>query len=442
MILMIARPAPEIWEAALGQLQLEVSKANYRTWLSKTIGLECQDKHFVIGVPNTFVAEFLEKNQRSLIEKALTGVLRDEVKVEFRVAAGAEKPSATHTNLPLFNPRYTFDTFVVGSSNNLAYAAAAKVVENPGLAFNPLFLYSGSGLGKTHLLHAIGNRAAINHLAVLYVSAEQYTNELVTAIREKSTDEFRKKFRNVDMLLVDDVQFFAGKEQIEENFFYTFNELHSSNRQIVVASDQSPQSIPLMKERLRSRFEWGLVADLQPPDFETRLGILQNKAQRDEITVNPDVLEYIALQVKENIRALEGSLNRVVAYSKLLNTVATPDIASRALGDIASKEPKLAPITPNLITETVAGAFQLTLTDLRGRRRDESTVLARQMCMYLMRQETECSLSEIGRELGDRSPATISYAYEKMSNAINNDPHLKRQVFNIQQKLYATRSSS
>jgi chromosomal replication initiator protein len=244
------------------------------------------------------------------------------------------------------------------------------------------------------------------------------------------------------MLLVDDVQFFAGKEQIEENFFYTFNELHSSNRQIVVASDQSPKSITQMKERLRSRFEWGLVADLQQPDFDTRMGILQNKADRDEISINPDVLEYIALQVKENIRALEGSLNRVVAYSKLLNTAVTPDIAARALCDIANKEPKLAPITPHLITETVAGTFQLTLSDLRGRRRDEVTAQARQMCMYLMRQETECSLSEIGRELGDRSPATISYAYEKISNAINNDPHLKRQVFNIQQKLYSARSSS
>jgi len=438
---MIARPAPEIWEAALGQLQLEVSKPNFSTWLSKTVGMECRDHRFVVGVPNTFIAEYLEKNQRSLIEKALTGILRDDVKVEFRVSASAEKPGAARTNLPLFNPRYTFDTFVVGNSNNLAYAAAAKVVENPGLAFNPLFLYSAAGLGKTHLLHAIGNRAALNHLAVLYVSAEQYTNELVTAIREKSTDEFRKKFRNVDMLLVDDVQFFAGKEQIEENFFYTFNELHSSNRQIVVAGDQAPQSITAMKERLRSRLEWGLVADLQPPDFDTRMGILQNKAERDAITIKPDVLEYIALQVKENIRALEGSLNRVVAYSKLLNTEVTPEIAARALTDIATKEPKLAPITPHLITETVAGTYQLTLSDLRGRRRDEVTAQARQICMYLMRQETECSLSEIGRELGDRSPATISYAYEKMSDAINNDPHLKRQVFNIQQKLYSARST-
>ena len=438
---MIARPAPETWEVALGQLQLEVNKTNFRTWLSKTVGLECRDKHFIVGVPNTFIAEYLEKNQRSLIEKVLTGILRENINVEFRVTASVEKPGAVHNNLPLFNPRYTFDTFVVGNSNNLAYAAAIKVVENPGLAFNPLFLHGRAGLGKTHLLQAIGNKAAINNLTVLYVSAEQYTNEMVTAIREKSTDDFRRRFRNVDILLVDDVQFFAGKEQTEENFFYTFNDLHSKNRQIVVSSDQPPKSIPMMKERLRSRLEWGLVADLQPPDFDTRIGILQYKAHRDGIDINHDVLEYIALQVKENVRALEGSLNRVVAYSKLLHAIITPDVAARALEDIASKEPKLASITPRLITETVAGVFQLTLSDLRGRKRDEATAFARQMCMYLIRQETECSLSEIGRELGDRSPATISYAYEKISNAINNDPHLKRQVFNIQQKLYSARSS-
>jgi chromosomal replication initiator protein len=438
---MVSRPAPEIWDAVLGQLQLEVSKANFRTWLSKTTGLDNPDGRFVVGVPNTFISEYLENNLRSLIEKALSSILHKEIRVEFCVSSEAEKPSKETSKLPLFNPRYTFDTFVVGNSNNLAYAASSKVVENPGLAFNPLFLYGGAGLGKTHLLHAIGNQAVAKNLAVLYVSAEQYTNELVTAIREKSTDEFRRKFRNVDMLLVDDVQFFAGKEQTEENFFHTFNELHSHNHQIVVASDKPPKSIATLKERLRSRLEWGLVADLQPPDFGTRLGILQRKAEYDGVDINTDVLEFIALQIKENIRALEGSLNRVVAYSKLLRTMITPDIAARALEDIACKEPRLAPITPGLIAETVAGTFQLTLSDLRGRRRDEATVLARQMCMYLMRQETNCSLSEIGKELGDRSPATISYAYEKMSNSINNDPHLKRQVFNIQQKLYSTRSS-
>ncbi|MBN1643979.1 MAG: chromosomal replication initiator protein DnaA [Dehalococcoidales bacterium] len=437
---MTIRSAPEIWEAALGQLQIEVSKANFHTWLSKTRGLSFQDGKFTVGVPNTFIAEYLGKNQLSLIEKALTDVAREPVKIEFCVASDSETSVARRTKLPLFNPRYTFDTFVVGNSNNLAYAAAAKVVENPGLAFNPLFLHGGAGLGKTHLLHAIGNKALANHLAVLYVTAEQYTNELVTSIREKTTDEFRKKFRSVDILLVDDVQFFAGKEQTEENFFYTFNELHSNNRQIVLASDQAPKAIPMLRERLRSRLEWGLVADLQSPDFETRLGILQHKAKRDGVDIGPDVLEFIALQIKENIRALEGSLNRVVAYSKLLRTMVTPEIAARALEDIAGKEPQLAPITPNLITETVAGTFQLTLSDLRGKRRDEATVFARQLCMYLLRQETDCSLSEIGKVLGDRSPSTVSYAYEKMSGAINNDPLLKRQVFNIQQRIHATRS--
>ncbi len=437
---MIIRSAPEIWEAALGQLQLEVSKANFHTWLNKTCGQNYQDGKFVVGVPNTFIAEYLGRNQHSLIEKVLTDVLREPVKVEFSVANNTEKTLPGRTNLPLFNPRYTFDTFVVGNSNNLAYAAAAKIVENPGLAFNPLFLYGGAGLGKTHLLHAIGNRAVANHLAVLYVSAEQYTNELVTAIREKTTDEFRKKFRTVDILMVDDVQFFAGKEQTEENFFYTFNELHSNNRQIVLASDQSPKSIPMLKERLRSRLEWGLVADLQSPDFETRLGILQLKAERDGVDINPDVLEFIALQIKENIRALEGSLNRVVAYSKLLRTMVTPEIAARALEDIVGKEPQLAIVTPNLVTEAVAGTFQLTLSDLRGKRRDEATVFARHLCMYLIRQETDCSLSEIGKEFGDRSSSTVSYAFGKISDAINNDPLLKRQIFNIQQRIHSTRA--
>ncbi len=438
---MKVRSAQEIWEAALGELQVEVSKANFHTWFKKTTGLSFEDGTFVIGAPNTFVAEYLEKNQRSLIERVLTGVIRAEVRLEFRIADGTRTTLTAQTTLPLFNPRYTFDTFVVGNSNNLAYAAATKVAESPGQNFNPLFIHGASGLGKTHLLHAIGNYATNINYHVLCVSAEQYTNELVTAIREKTTDEFRRKFRTVDLLLMDDVQFFTGKEQIEENFFHTFNELHSNNRQIVVTSDRPPKALPTLKERLRSRFEWGLVADLQAPDFETRVGILKAKAQRDGVDLKDDVLEFIALQIKENVRVLEGSLNRVIAYAKLLRTMITPDLAARAIDDIASKQPKLAPVTPAFIVETVAGAFQTTLSDIRGRHRDENTVLARHTAMYLMREETDCSLAAIGKELGGRSPATISYACEKMTNALNNDPHLRRQVFNIQQKLYATRNN-
>lgn len=434
------RSAQEIWETALGQLQVEVNKANFATWFKKTTGIDFRDGRFEIGVPNTFIAEYLEKNQRSLIERVLTGILRDNVRLEFRVADAGARIISDRTPLPLFNPRYTFDSFIVGNSNNLAFAAATKVAENPGQNFNPLYLHGGSGLGKTHLLHAIGNYAITGNFHVLCVSAEQYTNELVTSIREKTTDDFRRKFRTVDILLLDDVQFFGGKEQTEENFFHTFNELHAANHQIVVTSDRVPQALPALKERLRSRLEWGLVADLQPPDFETRLNVLKAKAERERVDVTAEVLEFIALQIKENIRALEGALNRVIAYAKLLRTAITPDMAARAIDDIASKQPRLPPVTLELIVEMVAGAFQVSLSDLRGRRRDDTTATARQAAMYLMREETECSLADIGRQLGGRSPATISYACGKITESLNNDPHLRRQLFNIQQKLHAQRN--
>ncbi len=435
---MMARPAQHIWETALGELQIEVNKSNFRTWLKGTTGLSFIDGEFIVGVPNTFVAEYLEKNLYSLIEKVLTGLTQSKVKVNFCVGEREEKPLKQQKNLPLFNPRYTFDSFIVGRSNQMAYVAALQVVEKPGQAYNPLFIHGAAGLGKTHLLQAIGHAAVTNGLNVLYVSAEQFTNELLGAIREDRTGEFRNKYRGADMLLVDDVQFFGGKERTKENFFYTFNELHASNRQIAVTSDCPPREIPRLRERLRSRFEWGLVADLQPPDFDTRLAILKNKAEQDRVDIAPDALEFIALQIKENIRALEGSLNRVIAYSKLLKAMVTPDVAARALDNIACKEPAPIPPSPALITEAVSASFQVTPSDLKGRKRNEATVLARQVSMYLMRQETDCSLSEIGRELGGRSPATISYAYEKIANSINNDPHLRRQVFNIQQKLHST----
>ena len=435
---MIAKPARQIWETALGELQIEVNKSNFQTWLGGTTGISFKDDDFIVGVPNTFIAEYLEQNLCSLIEKVLTGITQRKVRVSFCVGEPEEKLHKQQKNLPLFNPRYTFDTFIVGRSNQMAYAAALQVVENPGQAYNPLFIHGAAGLGKTHLLHAIGHAAVTNGLQVLYVSAEQFTNELVSAIREDRTKEFRDKYRGVDMLLVDDIQFFDGKERSKENFFYTFNELHAHNRQIAITSDCSPRQIPRLRERLRSRFEWGLVADLQPPDFDTRLAILKTRAEHDGIDITPDALEFIALQIKENIRALEGSLNRVTAYANLLKAIVTPDLAARALEDIARTEPDPISPSPALIAEAVATDFQVTLSDLKGRKRNEATVLARQVSMYLMRQETDCSLSEIGRELGGRSPATISYAYEKIANNINNDPHLRRQVFNIQQRLHAS----
>jgi chromosomal replication initiator protein len=441
------RSAPQIWETALGELQIQVNKPNYRTWLSKTIGLSFQDSQFIVGVPSTFIAEYLDKNQRSLIEKVLTGIIHHEVQIHFQVnglkqssisvRGGREKPGpAQQASLPLLNSRYTFDSFVVGSSNQLAFTAAQKVALNPGSSYNPLFIYGEAGLGKTHLLQAIGHTALANNAKVLYVRAEEYTNQLINSLREKTTEEFRNRYRSVDLLLVDDVQFFSGKTQTEENFFHTFDELHNSNHQIAVTCDRPPKSLSFHQERLRSRFEGGLVTDIQTPDFETRLSILQDKAKLNEADVSDDVLELIALQIQQSIRALEGSLNRVIAYAKLIrSSVLTPELAVQALKDITGNDSKTAPVTPRMITEAVVNSFQLTPSDLRSRKRDEITALARQVAMYLIRQETDSSLAEIGRELGGRTPATVSHAYQKIAGDITNNPSLRRKVFQIQRKL-------
>ena len=436
------RSAPQIWEAALGALQVQVNKPNYHTWLAKTIGLSHQDSQFVIGVPSAFVAEYLEKNQRSLIEKVLTGIIHSDVRVNFKVVAnqpasrgsGEKAAPAQQASLPLFNPKYTFDSFVVGDSNQLAFTAAQGVAQNPGKSYNPLFIFGGAGLGKTHLLQAIGNEALANNVKVIYVRAEEYTNQLMSAIRDKNTEDFRRKYRSVDMLLVDDVQFFSGKTQTAENFFHTFDELHDSNRQIALTSDRPPKSIPALQGRLSSRFEGGLVTDIEAPDFETRLAILKDKASQKEAVVSDDVLELIALQIQQNIRALEGSLNRVIAYARLVRSMLTPELAARALKDIGGTEPSAAHATPHLITEAVVNAFQITPTDLKGRKRDELTALARQVAMYLIRQETDCSLAEIGQELGGRTPATVSHAYQKIADDITNSPSLRRKVFEIQRE--------
>ncbi|MFC1928416.1 chromosomal replication initiator protein DnaA [Chloroflexota bacterium] len=442
---MEARSAEQVWEAALGELQIQVNKPNYRTWLEKTVGLGYQDGQFFIGVPNTFVAEYLDRNQRSLIEKVLTGLTHHEVQVQFQVNTNhsgsppsygsREKTPAQPTYPSLFNPGYTFDSFVVGSCNQLAHASALAAAEKPGHNYNPLFIYGGAGLGKTHLLHAIGHTALANNIKVLYVRAEQYTNQLMNALREKNPEDFRNKYRSADMLLVDDVQFFSGKEQTTENFFHTFDELHSTNHQVVIASDRPPKSIPLLQDKLRSRFEWGLVTGIQAPDFETRLAILQAKGKQRETNVSADVLEFLALQIQENIRALEGSLNRVIAYARLVRTALTPQLAAQALKDIGDNEPKTTPTTPSLIMEAVVNSFHLTPSDLKSRKRDEATALARQVAMYLIRQETNCSLGEIGQQLGGRSPATISHAYQKIASDINNSPSLRRKISDIQQSI-------
>ncbi len=440
------RSAEEIWEAALGELQIQVNKSNYRTWLEKTIGLNYQDNQFVIGVPNTFAAEYLDQNLRSLIEKTLIGLTHHDTRVLFQVdthhqdsadsyGSLGEIPLATRASPPTFNSKYTFDSFIVGNNNRLAYDSALEVAENPGHSHNPLFIYGGVGLGKTHLLHAIGHVALASHIRVLYVSAEQFTYEFINAIQQRKTEEFRKKYRSVDMLLIDDINFISGKEHTEDSFFHTFNELHNANRQIAITSNHPPNSMPLLAERLRSRFEWGLIADIQPPDFETRLAILKAKAEQKGVTVTTDVLECIAHRSQHNIRELEGCLNRVLAYVKLARASLTPELAAKALEDIAGKEPKSALITPSLIIEAVASSFQLTPPDLKSRKRDKETALARQVAMYLIRQETNCSLVQIGKELGDRDHSTVIHAYGKIASDIDASPYLKRKILDIQQRI-------
>ncbi|GAH57534.1 unnamed protein product, partial [marine sediment metagenome] len=292
----------------------------------------------------------------SLIEKTLVGLTHRDIKVTFYVDTKHQNPPSsygTRKETPprlnsqcTFNSKYTFDSFIVGNCNSLACAAALRVAENPGHSYNPLFIYGGVGLGKTHLLQAIGHVALAKNTRVLYVSAEQFTNEFINAIKEKKTEEFRNKYRSVDMLLIDDIQFISGKEQTEESFFHTFNELHNANRQIAITSDHPPKSMPRLEDRLRSRFEWGLIADIQPPDFETRLAILQARAEQEKANITSDVLELIAQQARQNIRELEGSLNRVIAYARLIRASVTLELAAQALEDIASKSYKSASITP------------------------------------------------------------------------------------------------
>ncbi len=438
--------AQEIWEAALGELQIQVSKPNYQTWLEKTVGLSYQDNQFVVGVPNIFVAEYLDKNQRSLIEKTLIGHTHRGTKILFHISTDQRdstpsysawgKASDTRVSQPKFNGKYTFESFIVGDCNRLAYTAALGVAENSGNSYNPLFLYGGVGLGKTHLLHAIGHAASAKNIQVLYVSAEHFTNELMNALRARKTDEFRNKYRSADMLLVDDIQFISGKRQTEENFFHTFNELHNANRQIVITCDCPPKSMPLLQDRLCSRLEWGLVADIQPPDFETRLDILKAKAEQKGININLDVLEFVAFQIQRNIRELEGSLNRVIAYSKLVRSLPTLDLAAQALTDIAGKEPKAVSIAPCLIIEAVANSFQLAPVDLKSQKRKQNA-LARQVAVYVIREETNLSLAQVGQELGGRDPSFVSRAYREIATDINDDPYLKRKISDIQHSIHS-----
>ena len=331
------------------------------------------------------------------------------------------------------NGRYSFDNFVVGASNRLAHAASMAVAENPAQAYNPLFLYGGVGLGKTHLLHAVGNACERRGLTVLYVSSEEFTNDLINAIRSHTTQAFREKYRRNDVLLVDDIQFIAGKESTQEEFFHTFNTLHGQDKQIVVSSDRPPKALVTLEERLRSRFEWGLTADIQPPDFETRVAILRSKADRAGYRIPSETIEFIARRVQSNIRELEGALTRVAAFASLSGLPVTPQLVDSALADLL---PRRNEVHLDNVLQSVSEVFGVTIDRILGRDRSQDVALPRQIAMYLLREEANYSLPQIGDALGGRDHTTVMYACDKVADLLERDDRLRRQVIKVREQIF------
>ena len=407
-----------------------------------------------ISVPNAFTQEILEKRYKDLVANSIKAICSKLYNIEFLIASeiqnSEENQSETKdSNLKgnkkfivndemtnNLNPKYTFDSFVIGNSNRFAHAASLAVAESPAKAYNPLFIYGGVGLGKTHLMHAIGHYVLKNNpnAKVVYVSSEKFTNELINAIKDDKNEEFRNKYRNVDILLIDDIQFIAGKERTQEEFFHTFNALHDANKQIILSSDRPPKEIPTLEDRLRSRFEWGLIADIQVPDFETRMAILKKKADVEKLSVANEVMVYIATKIKSNIRELEGALIRIVAYSSLTNREITVDLASEALKDIISKK-QGKHITIEIIQDIVASYFNLRVDDLKSQRRTRNVSYPRQIAMYLSRKLTDMSLPKIGEEFGGRDHTTVIHAYEKISDNLNRDETLQHTIDDLTKKL-------
>lgn len=448
------RAPKEIWEIARSHLRLQLPKSTYETWVRDTTCLAHEDGAFVIGVGNAYAKDWLSLRLRPLIKRTLVGIVGHAVDVIFVVqpvpvddapdAAPApllalESARETSPAMPVaspvvsFNPRYTFENFIVGSSNRMAHASALAVAERPGNAYNPLFLYGGSGLGKTHLLQAIGQVVQASGKRVLYVTSEVFTNELIAAIRTQSTDQFRAKYRTSDVLLLDDVHFIAGKEQTQEEFFHTFNALHSANRQIVLTSDRPPQAIPTLEERLRSRFSWGMIADIQPPNLETRVAILQIRAAALGQRVSDEVLLSVAQRAHRNIRDLEGALTKVLAHAELFHRPLNLTVVDDALAYLTPAQGKL---TLETILTASADYFGVTVAELTGRARSAKIALQRQIVMYIMREETGASLPQVGQALGGRDHTTVMHGCEKIASEIADDLDLARAVTELRNRLY------
>jgi chromosomal replication initiator protein len=464
---MITMTAEQTWKATLDQLRLQMTHATFNTWLKNARLVKCENNTYIIGVKNNYAKDWLENRLLSTIRRTLSNTAGGSVQVDFVVLPvqnqqekgsrimeeknyGVDQSSNGDSTPPRaslpdpnggprlgsnlkLSPNYTFDRFVVGSSNRLGHAASLAVSERPGEAYNPLFLYGGVGLGKTHLLQAIAHRALGSDQRVIYVSSETFTNDFINSIRQQTTDTFREHYRNTDFLLIDDIQFIAGKESTQEEFFHTFNDVHSGGGQIVLTSDRLPRAIPTLEDRLSSRFEWGLLADIQPPDLETRLAILRFKADEIRAQVPSDVMDFIARRAQNNIRELEGALNKVVAHAALNREPISLEQAKVALQDLVNRR---ASLTVEMVIEAVSEYYNLTIEDIRGNSRSKRVSAPRHMAMYLAREETKASLPQIGESLGGRDHTTIMYGYDKVAKLIEHNERIRREAMQVREILY------
>ncbi len=429
-----ASGAMELWRVAVRRIEGQLNKPSFESFVKAMRPLSMRGDTLVLSVPNSWTKEWVESRYAAMIREALRAAAGREVAVTFTIAEGgpaAARPVPREIPAPrsihglALSPKYTFDTFVVGAGNRFAHAAARAVAEQPARAYNPLFIYGGVGLGKTHLLQAIGHHVLTLETLyrVTYVSSEKFTNELINSIRDDKTVEFRNRYRNVDVLLIDDIQFLAGKERTQEEFFHTFNTLHESARQIIITSDRPPKEIPTLEDRLRSRFEWGLIADIQPPDLETRIAILRKKAETDGIHIPDEVADFIAQRIQTNIRELEGALVRVVAYATLTRTAITTTLAEEVLRELLPPV-RARPVTIPAIQRAVAEFFDIRVEDMRAKRRTKAIAFPRQVAMYLAREITDSSLPRIGEEFGGRDHTTVMHACDRVRESLQRDTHL------------------
>ncbi|MCL0067732.1 chromosomal replication initiator protein DnaA [Peptococcaceae bacterium] len=434
------------WQQVISILKKRINKHSFETWVTSLTPLGYYNNFVLIEVPNHFSKSWLDERYTPILKQAFKEVLDKNVNIQFILSDEVEEylsNISTENNKQhvdedcMLIDRYTFDTFVVGNSNKFAHAASLAVAETPGRTYNPLFIYGGVGLGKTHLMHAIGHyiKKNIQNIKIAYVTSEKFTNELIDSIKDKETVSFRNKYRKIDVLLIDDIQFLAGKERTQEEFFHTFNTLYESNKQIIISSDRPPKNIPTLEDRLRSRFEWGLITDIQPPDYETRVAILRKKAQLERLEVPDETIHYIADKIQSNIRKLEGALNKVIAYASLNNITVSREIAEQVLKDIISPEaPKK--ITIELVQRVVAGHYDLKVEDLKTKKRTRKIAFPRQIAMYLCRELVNgASLPKIGEAFGGRDHTTILHGCEKISAEIENDLELRETINKLIKKI-------